>query len=1148
MNVHYVNRLVAGVAVLLAAALAGKAQTVTGSILGTVVDPAGLAVVNAAVRLQFPATGLTREGMTDARGDFAFRSLQPGVYEISILAPGFKQFTKREIALTASETLSLGTISLEVGATTESVTVTAEGAAVQVASGERSGVITGDQVEHLLIRGRNAMSLLSLLPGVVDNQDAEGLDRYFDLNVQGSRNNTASVALEGMSLNPIGNNRNGVVTVSQDAIAEVKVLLSNYQAEYGRMSGANVNIVTKSGTKQFHGLASYFKRHEQFNANGFFENRNGQEKSRYRYHTWSYNLGGPVFIPNRFNRNREKLFFFWSQEYWPRRSSVPRQVTMPTERERTGDFSQSLDLNNRLITVREALGAPPFPGNVIPPSRIHPSGQALLKVFPLPNFFDRNISRGTYNYVFQAESKTPQLTQNLKIDYNISPRNQLFGTFTVHTDNQEGAIGILTASGANWPQMPKGYWLQGQVWVIRDTHIFSPTLINEFKFGLSRRPEKNIIFEEHLAKVQRDKVGFLVGQFRPDNNPLKLIPNATFGGITNPANLREEGRFPFWQELQTISITDNITRTFRTHTVKAGILMDRSLSNAPTSVNFNGTFDFTRSGNNPLDANHPYANALLGVFYTYSEASTRPVRRFRQRSVEWFIQDNWKALRRLTLDYGVRFYRLKPVYEQNNALATFLPERFDPRKQVSLITPQIVGGQRVGVHPLTGQVYPAALIGAFAPGAGDPYNGILVTANEPGYPRSMIEDQGVLLAPRFGFAFDPRGKGTTALRGGFGVYYNRQNMSDIFVPFGSNPPLVETPTVYFGSFATLLQSSGFMFPQNIVAMEREGKVPTVMNFSVGLQQRLPFRLLADLSYVGSLGRHLMWNRNINSIPFGSNWNPAFQDPTTRAVLPQSFMRPYLGFNDIGQRASASSSNYHSMQLSVQRRYARRIQFGGAWTWSKALDFNDTDTETVAFLVPVRIWNYGLASFDRTHILKVNWLWDAPGVKRRSLPLRTALNGWQVSGIASFISGQPRGLTYSTVLYSDPTGTPSQGARVVVLANPVLPKSERTFSRNFRTDVFQPAPRGTIGTAAKTIIRGPGVNNWDIAVFKSFPVREPFRLQFRWETYNSFNHTQFSGLDTQARFDAAGVQVNQRLSEFTSARPPRRMQFALRFTF
>ncbi len=307
-------------------------------------------------------------------------------------------------------------------------------------------------------------------------------------------------------------------------------------------------------------------------------------------------------------------------------------------------------------------------------------------------------------------------------------------------------------------------------------------------------------------------------------------------------------------------------------------------------------------------------------------------------------------------------------------------------------------------------------------------------------------------------------------------------------------------------------------------------------------------VLADVSYVGSLGRHLMWNRNVNTIPFGANWDPKFQDPTTRAVLPQSFMRPYIGYNDIGMRASASSSNYHSLQVSVQRRYARRIQFGGAWTWSKALDFNDTDTETVSTLVPVRVWNYGLASFDRTHVLKANWLWDVSRSVRGGFLKKMALSGWQASGIASFISGRPLGLSYSTVLFSDPTGTPSQGARVVVLANPVLPKSQRTFSRNFRTDVFQPAPRGTTGNAAKTIIRGPGVNNWDIAVFKSFPLREPYKLQFRWETYNSFNHTQFSGLDTTARFDAVGAQVNQRLSEFTSARPPRRMQFALRFSF
>lgn len=372
----------------LMAVLPGWAQTITGSITGVVLDSSGLAVAGAEVVLTQAGTGAVRKLATNERGGFFFGSLQPGEYHLVISASGFKSVERTNVRLTASETLSLGEIVLEVGAVTERITVTAQGAMVQTASAERSGVITNEQVENLLIKGRNVHSLLSLLPGVVDLADDDSPNRNFNIYVQGNRRNTNAFMLDGMSLNAIGNNFNVLVGVSQDAVAEVKILLSNYQAEYGRMSGANVQIVTKSGTREFHGLGSYFKRHEQFNAANFFNNRLGVPKSRYRFNTWNYNIGGPVTIPKKFNTNRDKLFFFFSQEYWPLKVSRPvGQVTVPTELERNGDFSQSVDLNNRLITIRDPDSNQPFPGNRIPASRLDPNGQALLKVFPLPNFF-----------------------------------------------------------------------------------------------------------------------------------------------------------------------------------------------------------------------------------------------------------------------------------------------------------------------------------------------------------------------------------------------------------------------------------------------------------------------------------------------------------------------------------------------------------------------------------------------------------------------------------------------------------------------------------------------------------------------------------------------------------------------------------------
>jgi len=1128
-------------------ALAGilGAQTITSSIVGLIVDASNLPVTRAVVTLTQVTTGAERQVQTDERGNFIFPSLQPAEYRLTVSSSGFKRFEKRGIRLSAQETLPVGTIALEVGAVTESVTVTAQGATVQTASSERAGTIVGSQVDSLMIKGRNAMSLLQLLPGVVDLQNREEkIDRNFDIFVQGNRQANNSVTIDGMVVNPMGNNFNTVVVLGQDAIAEVRVLLTNYQAEYGHASGATVNIVSKSGGKDFHGLGSHFRRHEQFNANNFFNNRLGQPTPRYRYNTWNYNVGGPISI-GKFNRNRDKVFFFWSQEFWPLKIPSPiRQITVPTDLERAGDFSQTLDLNNRLIPITDPISRQPFPGNRIPANRIDPSGQALLKVFPAPNFLNRTVSGGNYNYIFQDENIIPTRLENLRADYNLSARHTLSGSIASFIDQQEGAVGVLTADNPNWAQMRRTYRLHGQAYILRYTGVLNPTLINETSLGFTRRPERNTVAEAEIRKNQRKTVGYAAGQLNPINNPYDFIPQATFGGVPNPGNLQGTERYVFSQALNAFALTDNITKTMGAHTLKFGVTIERHFLGSNTDT-VNGTLSFARDVNNPFDANYAYANAAVGVYATYSERTTITPGHSRQFTDEWFAQDNWKATRRLTLDLGVRFHHFTPIFRSDDVASAFVPSLYNPARKVRLVTPALVDGRRAGIDPATGTVYLPAQIGAIVPNSGDAVNGI-VLAGRDGTPRGFIDGDSVNVAPRFGFAYDVFGTGKTAVRGGWALFYTRLNTGNY--P-GAQTPFAETPNLFYGTLATLSTSSGILFPQNITGIDRGLRTPKVMNFSLSVQQNVGFGTVMEAAYVGSLGRNLMWTRDYNSIPFGANFNPANADPTNRAVaLPAAFLRPTIGFNNITIGEAASSSNYHSLQVTARRRFTSSLQFGLAWTWSKALDFVDTDTAAVSALVDTRVWHYGLAGFDRTHVLKLDWLWNAPKASVRNPFLRQVFNDWQLSGITSFVSGAPQTVGFTTTAATDITGTASLGPRIVVTGNPVLPKGERTFSRNFRTDVFRLPARGTIGNAAKTIIRGPGRNNWDIAVFKDFPVREAMRFQFRWELYNAFNHAQFNGLDTTARFDPQGNQVNMRLGEFTSALAPRVMQLALRFQF
>jgi len=1122
-------------------------QSISGSILGAVVDPNGLAVVGAKVVLTQTATGIQRTVETDERGDFVFGTLDPGEYSVRVEVAGFKTLQKTGIQLSAAERLSIGRLELEVGTVAESIEVRAQGAVVQTASAERAGVITSSQVDQIAIKGRNIMELLQLLPGVLNNSDSDVISRSWSLNVNGNRNNTVSTTYDGMTLNAIGNNNNSVLMISQDAVAEVKVLLTNYQAEYGRMSGANVQIVSKSGTREFHGGASYYKRHEQFNANNFFNNQVGAAKPRYRYNTYNYNLGGPVYVPGKFNVGKDKIFFFWNQEFWPLKTSTALQrITVPTELERAGDFSQSVDLNNKVIPVRDPVSNAVFPGNVIPKSRLNPSGAVLLGVFPKPNFLDRSISAGRYNYIYQGETDQPKSTATLKLDFNLNSNNRVSANYSRHKDSQQGPF---VGHSMTWPVLNEKRTFDGQGIVSSYKRIFSPALINELNVGFTDRPEREIL-SEGVSRLQRDKIGFTVGQFNKQANPLNLLPASTFGGVTAAATIGYDGRFPLYTTHKIFTANDNITRTFPAHILKAGFYYDFIWRGASdNSIIPFGQFSFGRDTNNPLDTGYAYSNTVLGIFSGYTETTSRPFPEWRLSNTEWFAQDTWKVTRRFTLDYGVRFAIVTPIWEKENRITGFLPSAWNPAQTVQLIQPRMIGGKRVGVHPVTGEVYPAAAIGYIAPGTGNPVNGMVSPMTDRSLPRGLVKNRGVQYAPRFGFAWDVLGNGKMAVRGGFGIFYNRQNLDSQILPHAFLPPVVDNVQVMYGTFDTFLNSGGVSPTQNVQGVDMIGKIPTVYNWSFTVQRDVGFGTVLDVGYVGSAGRHLMWQRNLNPIPLGANFQPQNIDPTTNRAYPQQFLAPYTGYSGLIYREWAASSHYHSLQVTANRRFTRGLQFGAAWTWSKAMDYNSGDQTTVSALVPVRIWNYGLSDFDRTHILKLNWLYDLPKIRAGNKFVDRILNHWQISGIGSFVSGSPMSVGFGTTTAVDFTGTPTQGARIVVLSDPVLPKSERTFKRFFRTEVFRMPAVGTFGNAARSVIRGPGVNNWDIALFKSVPVHERFRVQVRWETYNTFNHTQFSGVDTTARFDTAtGQQVNARFGEMTAARPARIMQLGLRLLF
>ena len=949
-------------------------QQISGSITGVVKDSQQAAVAGAKVSINNQEQGTTRDATTAPDGSFVFTQLQPGSYTIGVEATGFKKFEQKDVRVFANDRLSLGDVVLSVGALTETVTVEAQTDTVQASSAERAGVLTGRQVTELAENGRSLFDLTRVLPGVVYTGGLGGIQ------ANGNRGNQNNFTLDGVTNVDTGSNGGTLATTNIDMIAEMKVITNSQPAEFGRSSGAQIEVVTKGGTKDFHGTGYFFHRHEDLNANSWRNNVDGRPKDYYRYNTAGFNIGGPAYIPGKFNRNKEKLFFFMGIEW--QKQLVPQglhNVTVPTALERAGDFSQTHDGGGAPVIIFDpANGKQPFPGNVIPKSRFNADGAKILNWYPLPNAAGVDPS---YNYQTSNSNTYPRREEIYRGDYNINDKWKAYARYIRNKDETSMAYGQWNAS-YNIPFGPMSFGAPGWSFVSNVTTIINPTLTNEFVFGSSRN-------DLHITPItdafNASKVGVSYTMPFPDADKLKLVQNWNFGGVSNGPTTGFAGT-PFLNFNHTYDITDSVAKVHDTHTIKGGIYMHKSLKDQTAFTSVNGIINFDRDANNPLDSNWAFSNALLGNYDTLQQSNQVLNGQYRSWNVEWYVQDNWRVTQKLTLEYGMRFYWVQPQYDKALQTSAWNPGLYDSASRAVLRTAGVdSNGNRISINPLTGETGPAALIGSIVNNGKGFVNGVYANgmgqAGKNGYPKGLMQDRGIQYAPRVGIAYQFDSK--TVIRAGGGVFYDRLQGNPVFDML-PNPPSTIIPKFYYGNLGSIPPASaGTFFPAGVVGFDEGGKIPTTYNWNLTIQRQLPFDLLLDVGYVGSSSNHNLYRVNQNAIPLGAAWLPQNQDPLnaspkfdgTTSNQP-NFYRPYLGYTNTTDYGFGANSNYNSLQVAAHRRFGRSITADVAYTWSKVMGTaNDDGVNVNPF--NARVAEYGPLFYDHTHVLVFNYVYNLP---------------------------------------------------------------------------------------------------------------------------------------------------------------------------
>jgi hypothetical protein len=1162
--------------VLLTIAGVASGQTTSGFISGAVADSAGAVIPGATVNASEESKKFVLSTTTDETGRFVFGQVAPGNYTITIDMPGFKRFERKNIVFSANDRLALGTLNIEVGQVTELVEVTAEQVLLKTESAERSDTLVAKQMENIAVNGRSPLALVGLVPGVVATGDfrTAGPGGLGNISANGSRANQNQYTINGISNVDTGSGGSVNVTVSLDSVQEFKVLAGVYQAEYGRSAGTQITVVTKSGTSEFHGSGYWFHRHDSLNANTWLNNRQGLPRALQRFNDPGYTIGGPVL--------KDKVFFFFGQEFQRQlRPQTPHNRTVPTALERNGDFSQSVDGSGKPYPyIKDPLSTQPCSatntagcfadGGVlgrIPADRLYQPGMALLKMLPMPNALGQ--IGGGFNYQSQVSDSYPRREDVLRLDYNMSSKSRFFGHWLYNSNTYDSYYGSFVL-GSGVPIVPIEYKNPGHGWAVGHSYTISPTATNEFNIGISNN---SIDIDAINDGFTRKTTGVALPLLYPSAVQKDYVPNFTYAGtrIKNSPSFGT-GNAPFVNYNTTIDITDNFTKVLGQHLIKTGLFMQRSRKDQTSFANNNGNYDFGDNPNNPYDTSFGMANVAVGVYSSFSQANSYINGQYRYWNIEGFVQDTWKVNNRLTLDYGLRLAWYQPQFDASLQASAFRPGLFDPAQASRLFLPgKNASGTRIAVDPITGATLTASQIGLIVPNTGSITNGILLGKTD----KYLMANPAPVIGPRLGIAWDITGEQKFVIRTGAGIFYDRYQGNRIF-DMVRNPPESISPTLNYGFAKDINPSGALLAPPTLYALDPNGKVPTIYNYTFGIQNRLPFKLVLDTSYVGSLSRHLQNNRNLNPVPYGAAYQPQNQDTTLAAnanlganSLPQDLLRPFRGAGTINLYEGQATANYNSLQVTLQRRVASSLFFGVAYTWSKALGTASSDTDSARIDQYTRLANYGPTTFDRRQNFAFNYVYTMPGLMKSQRAIYAATSGWQLSGSTRFVSGDPisPGFSISGATNAILTGSFTEGARIALIGNPQSGTGDPYHILN--PAAFAPPKAGSLGLESGVrYVTNPGIHNFDMSLQRSIAVAERVKMQFRVDAFNVFNHPQFSGVNstlnyqspagtpalsnpvpTNLAFDSNGNLVNANgFGTVNASRDGRVLQTAIRIQF